>query len=199
MISHEKKAQTSLDIHQIYTWIGMWRWRQANTVSSTEFVLGRFRAGRNKRLTNRCIRPASSHAENTAILVHFSLIRFGDGRLVCCSFYRPLWPGHHSLSRDSTSYLTLSVNTNKERKKEIILVTNFHLLTPADQAGLGRYRFGLDGFSLYHATQQVIHVKNTRGKHVKQKRVAFLTWHPSDIHVNRYTIFKWNTPENVHQ
>ena len=32
------------------------------------------------------------------------------------------------------------------------------------------------------------HVKNTRGKHVKQKRVAFFTWYPSDIQVNRYTI-----------
>ena len=34
----------------------------------------------------------------------------------------------------------------------------------------------------------IIHVKNTRGKHVKQKRVAFFTWYPSDIHVNGYTI-----------
>ena len=41
----------------------------------------------------------------------------------------------------------------------------------------------------------IINVKNTRGKHVKQKRVAFFTRYPSDIHVNGYT----NNPrETIH-
>ena len=34
----------------------------------------------------------------------------------------------------------------------------------------------------------IIHVKNTRGKHVKQNQVAFFTLYPSDIHVNGYII-----------
>ena len=44
-------------------------------------------------------------------------------------------------------------------------------------------------------TRPINHVKNTRGKHVKQKRVALSTWYPSDIHVNGYTI---NPRETIH-
>ena len=129
----------------------MWQRRHADTVSSTKLVLGSFRAGRNQGLTNLRFRPALRRSENPPFSFISIWFVFRDERLA-----RARFTGHYglvvTLFREVAHRIwhCRSVNINKERKKEIILVTNFHLLTPADQAGLRRYWFRLDGFSSYH-------------------------------------------------
>ena len=103
-------------------------WRQQ---LQTEFVLARFRAERNQRLTSFCFRPAFNTLGIAPLSFSPIWLLSGDGR-VCPPF-------------TFTVILTPQSDTvwnimNKERKKErIILVLNFifpHLLTGQDSENI---------------------------------------------------------------